>query len=76
MIPSGRGPDHVYAGQRGYVGPMFAIAAIVTFLIAAIIALAHLAVPLTTVVGIIALGLAFLALHDLRPWAPWGVVRR
>jgi len=55
---------------------MFAIAAIVTFLIAAIIALAHLAVPLTTVVGIVALGLAFLALHDLRPWAPWGLVRR
>ena len=58
---------------------MFAVAAIVTFLIAAIIALAHLAVPLTTVVGIVALGLAFLALHDIRPWYPWGgppVVRR
>lgn len=49
---------------------MLAILAAVAFLVAAILVFLAAISP-AAVVGIIALGLFFLALHDLYPWAPW-----
>ena len=49
---------------------MLAILAAVAFLVAAILVFLA-ATPLPTIVGIVALGLFFLALHSAYPWAPW-----
>ena len=49
---------------------MLAILAAVAFLVTAILVFLAAVTP-PTAIGIVALGLFFLALHSAYPWAPW-----
>lgn len=47
---------------------MLAVLAAIAFAIAAVLCFVPAAVSLTVIIGIIAIGLALLAIHTFRPW--------